>query len=157
MATAPFPTARTTLLSHRPSQPWFPTDCHPRFRPRAPPPPRLILHESHRQGQVALHFPLLVNYQRVLLLCSKRRAPPLGAAVASSCASVSPSTRGHLEPSRPPLEADRTPCDAVRFLGRVELTVGSRLWPRSEAISSSPISKDSPSSSPTDPQAVSGR
>jgi hypothetical protein len=65
---APFPTACTALLLHHLSHPWFPTDCLPRSHPRAPPPPRLILYEIHRRGQVAIHFPLLVNHQRVLLL-----------------------------------------------------------------------------------------
>jgi hypothetical protein len=50
--------------------------------------------------------------------------PPLGASAASSCIIVSPSTRGHLEPSRPQLRADRIPPDAVRYFGREDLSTG---------------------------------
>jgi hypothetical protein len=48
------------------------------------------------------------------------------ATAASSCASVSTSTGGHLKPSRPPLGADQKPW-AVRFLDRTCLAMVSHL------------------------------
>jgi hypothetical protein len=49
-------------------------------------------------------------------------------------------------------------CFSPRLCSKLQgLAAVSRLWPRSEAISSSPNSGDSLSSSPTDPPRVSGR
>jgi hypothetical protein len=56
------------IVAAPPLCPWFPIDYCPWSRPRAPPPPRLILCESHRWGQVVIRFPLLTNHQRLLLL-----------------------------------------------------------------------------------------
>jgi hypothetical protein len=88
-------------------------------------------------------------------LCSKHRALPQGAT--SLCASVSSMTGVLFGASRPPLRANWMPHEAARFLNGMGLATVSRLWPRNEAISSSPSSRDSPSSSPTDPLTVLGR
>jgi hypothetical protein len=166
MTTVSFPTACTTLSPHHPCAHGFrSTTAHGLAHVRRH---RLAL--SSARAIVEAKSPFAFPSSRTTsasssssrLCFASRRVPllqalPLGAADASSCASVSPSTGGHLEPSRPPLRADRTPRDAVRFLDRVDLTAGSRLRPRSEAISSSPSSRDSPSSSSTHPLMVSGR